>query len=166
VGEPREQTEKDPPRSSPEPNKLLIELIKDNTVFVRHYEDIRFKFAQLSITLTAALVGFSRLSAISTRDRTLIGLFIVTLGVSGILITLKYTERADRHAAISRGLRRAASKAVGELDGTTVEAVYADAAQKHSTSTLLVRYMSRVRARFFWIFLHILVVLLGVYMST
>lgn len=36
--------------------RILLDLYKENLGFVRHYEEIRFKFSQLTITLAAALV--------------------------------------------------------------------------------------------------------------
>ena len=95
--------------------RLLLDLHKENTTFVRHYEDIRFKFSQITVTLAAALVGFARISQtpdMGTASSPTIALCIIFLGMSGVLITLKYTERADRHAVISRAYRRACSDIV------------------------------------------------------
>jgi hypothetical protein len=83
--------------------RLLLEFHKENTTFVRHYEEIRFKFSQLTVTLAAAPVGLSRLSQASTQGVSaggVIPICIMFLGAAGLLITLKYTERADRHATI------------------------------------------------------------------
>jgi hypothetical protein len=97
--------------------RLILELHKENTAFVRHYEDTRFKFAQITIALAAALVGLSRFPSIGSSSQRWIALCTIALGLFGILITLKYTERADRHAAIARAFRRAISGEAGGKEG-------------------------------------------------
>jgi hypothetical protein len=101
----QEQTGRSEQVARSEVIRLLLELYKENSLFVRHYEDTRFKFAKPTSALAAALVGVSRLPAIGGVSQRWIALCIIVLGLSGILITLKYTERADRHAAISRAFR-------------------------------------------------------------
>ena len=61
---------------------------------VRHYEDIRFKFSQITIALAAALVGASRLSGIEGGNKALVALCIVVLGITGI--TRRNVHESDR----------------------------------------------------------------------
>jgi hypothetical protein len=67
--------------------RLLLELHKENSLFVRHYEDTRFKFSQITIALAAALVGVSRFPAMGGGSQHWVAMCIITLGLSGILIT-------------------------------------------------------------------------------
>jgi hypothetical protein len=147
------------PRS--EVMRLLLELHKENSLFVRHYEDTRFKFAQITIALAAALVGVSRFPSIGSGSQHWIALCIIALGLFGVLITLKYTERADRHAAISRAFRRAMSEGAGDEGGHRIEDIYEDAVRKHAARKGITGLMHNIRARWFWVALHCLVLLLG-----
>jgi hypothetical protein len=80
---------------------LLQNQVEAN-VFVRHYEETRFKITQLTITLSGLLIGALRFGGSQQHTATLFGLFIIILGILGVLISAKYTERADRHATLSR----------------------------------------------------------------
>jgi hypothetical protein len=150
------------PRS--EVMRLLLELHKENSLFVRHYEDTRFKFSQITIALAAALVGVSRFPAMGGGSQHWVAMCIITLGLSGILITLKYTERADRHAAISRGFRRAMSEDAGDIGEKRIEEIYEDAVRMHAERKGITGLMHNIRARWFWVALHCLVLVLGVTM--
>jgi hypothetical protein len=141
--------------------RLLLELHKENTLFIRHYEDTRFKFAQITIALAAALVGVSRFPSISAGSQHWIALCIIALGLFGILITLKYTERADRHAAIARAFRRAISEKVDDKEGNRIEDIYEDAVGKHAQRKGITGLMHNIQARWFWVALHRLVLVLG-----
>src|SRR5947207_1457783 len=70
---------------------------------------------QLAITLAAALIGLEKLG-IAHQSDWLVPVLIILLGTCGMLVTLKYTERADRHAVIARELRRELSKYIS-VDG-------------------------------------------------
>jgi len=140
---------------------MLLEMHKENNLFLRHYEDTRFKFSQITLALAAALIGVSRFSGAGNGSQRWIALFIIALGLAGIFITLKYTERADRHAAISRSFRRAMSAEIGDIRGSNMEALYQDAAGKHGERKGITNYMHDIRARWFWVALHFFALLLS-----
>jgi hypothetical protein len=141
--------------------KIFLEYRKEALGFVRHYEDIRVKFSQLSITLTAALVGIDRIG-VGQSNRALVPGLIIFLGVCGILVTGKYTERADRHATIARQMTETLSKMMDEKDPLwDLSLNYQEGARKHKEHAGI---MARLRARYFWLMLHFGVVLLGAVM--
>jgi hypothetical protein len=144
--------------------KSLLELHKENNLFVRHYEDTRFKFAQITIALAAALVGVSRFPALGSGNQRWVALCIIALGFSGILTTLKYTERADRHAAISRAFRRAMSDCIGSVGEKRIEEIYQDAVRMHADREGVTGLMHNLQARWFWVALHCLAIMLGITM--
>lgn len=138
--------------------KVFLEYRKEAVAFVRHYEDIRVKFSQLSITLTAALVGLDRFGG-GQSNQALVPILVIFLGICGLLVTGKYTERADRHAVIAREITDALSKIMDDGEGRwDLAQTYQEGARKHKEKA---RIMSRVRARYFWLLLHVGVLLLG-----
>lgn len=141
--------------------RILVEHEKENNTFIRHYEDVRFKITQINMTLSVLLVGASRFGSLYA-GKILLAIFIMGLGAHGVLVCAKYTERADRHAVISRAYRRALSDFVGGFDGTSLEAMHQQAAQKHSNQRGISGLFVGVRARWFWVAIHALVVVLGI----
>src|SRR4051794_26233160 len=103
--------------------KTLIEHEKENNIFIRHYEDVRFKISQINVTLSVLLVGASRFGDLH-QSKLLLSLLVVILGIHGILVCAKYTERADRHAIISRAYRRALSDQLGNFSGIMMERIH------------------------------------------
>ena len=91
-----------------------------------------------------------------------IALFIIVLGVIGILISAKYSERADRHAIISRAYRRAASNLIGKFQGQDLEQIHSEAATLHANARNITSILYRIRARYFWLAVHACIVLLGI----
>lgn len=141
---------------------ILVENQKENNEFVRHYEDVRFKITQVIVTLAALLVGASGVTQLHPH-RLSFALFIVGLGVTGVLISVKYTERADRHATLSRAFRRAASDLIGPFGDHDLETVHLEAARMHGEGRGLTALFRSIRARYFWIAIHACIIVLGIF---
>ena len=144
--------------------KLLLENQKENDAFIRHYEDVRFKITQVTVTLAGLLIGALRFGPRSLRPvaNLPVALFVIILGIIGILISAKYSERADRHATIARAYRRAVSALVGKIEGREIEEIHESAVSQHAASTGLTRLMYAIRARYFWYAVHSCIILLGI----
>ena len=144
--------------------KVLLENQKENEAFIRHYEDVRFKITQVTVTLAGLLIGASRFAPQNppAGGKLPIALFIVTLGIIGILISAKYSERADRHAVIARSYRRAVSRLIGQFQGTEIEQLHETAASQHASSRSVTGLLYTIRARYFWLAVHVCVVFLGI----
>jgi len=99
----------------------LLQNQMEENVFVRHYEETRFKITQMTITLSGLLIGALRFGNSQQHTARLLGIFIILLGILGALISAKYTERADRHANLSRAYRRAASNLLSQIDNSDLE---------------------------------------------
>ena len=140
---------------------MLFAHAQENDAFIRHYEDVRFKITQVTVTLAGLLIGATRFGPLRTTPTSNlpISFFIIILGIIGILISAKYSERADRHATIARAYRKAASALVGKVQGEEFEEIHRRAAAQHLASA---GFMSRIRARYFWLAVHACVVVLGV----
>jgi hypothetical protein len=159
-----------PSLSSAETANILLENQKINNDFIRHYEDVRFKITQVTVTLSALLIGASRFAPSGQNTapsdhpitRSPIALFVIALGLIGIFISLKYSERADRHGVISRAYRRAVSDLVGAIHDTTVEQIHQTAASRHAAERNFTNILRPVRARFFWVLIHAVIVALGI----
>jgi hypothetical protein len=159
------------PLSASDIANILLENQKINNDFIRHYEDVRFKITQVTVTLSALLIGASRfdpqhvqtvLPPLHPSGRLPISLFIILLGIIGILISFKYSERADRHGVISRSYRRAVSDIVGMINNTTVEQIIQDAASRHARTRNITNIVAPIRARVFWVLIHAAIVVLGI----
>jgi hypothetical protein len=144
--------------------RILMEQEKENNTFIRHYEDVRFKITQINVTLSVLLVGASRFGNLHA-SKILLSIFIMVLGIHGILVCAKYTERADRHAVISRACRRALSDFVGDFDRTSLEDMHQKAAARHSSNRGITDVFVNIRARWFWIAIHASVVVLGIFVA-
>jgi len=146
---------------------ILVENQKINNEFIRHYEDVRFKITQVTVTLSALLIGASRFDPHRVQSgnppsASPIALFVILLGLIGIFISLKYSERADRHGVISRAYRRAASDVVGPINETTLEQIHQDAAARHAATRNATNLLRPIRARAFWVLIHAAIVGLGI----
>jgi hypothetical protein len=138
--------------------RMLVEFYKDNVAYQRHHEDIRFKSSQLIIALTAALIAAAKFAA-GTLSNYAIALFVVLLGLLGIAQVLKHTERADRHAAIARSYRKRIGELAKSHSASSVEEIHDEAASIHKKRA---GWVYKMRARWFWLCMHILVVAFGV----
>jgi hypothetical protein len=141
--------------------KALLQNQMEENVFVRHYEETRFKITQMTITLSGLLIGALRFGNSQQTSRFL-GVFIVILGILGVLISAKYTERADRHASLSRAYRRAASDLLGKIGNDDLEKIHEGAALEHKDTKSFTGLLHDVRARLFWVGIHICMIILGV----
>ncbi|HEY4171987.1 MAG TPA: hypothetical protein VGM42_03095 [Rhodopila sp.] len=144
--------------------KVLTEHEKENNAFIRHYEDVRFKITQINVTLSVLLVGASRFGNLHA-SKILLSVFIMVLGIHGILVCAKYTERADRHAVISRAYRRALSDFVGRFNQTSLEEMHQRASKEHASSRGVAEIFVKIQARWFWVAIHAAVVILGVFVA-
>jgi hypothetical protein len=144
--------------------KTLIEHEKENNTFIRHYEDVRFKITQINVTLSVLLIGASRFGTLQS-SKILLSAFIIILGVHGVLVCAKYTERADRHAVISRAYRQALSEFVGNFDDTTLEEIHQNASERHRSHKNVTGIFVNIRARWFWAAVHFAVVILGIFVA-
>jgi hypothetical protein len=140
--------------------KVLMEHEKENNAFIRHYEDVRFKITQINVTLSVLLVGASRFGNLHA-SKILLSIFIVILGIHGILVCAKYTERADRHAVISRSYRRALGDIIGRFNETSLEDTHQKASEQHQSRKGITGIFVDVRARWFWMAIHAAIVVLG-----
>lgn len=146
---------------APDLAKLLFQYTQENDTFVRHYEEIRFKVSQVTVTLAGLLIGATRLAPVTLPPaaKLPISLFIIALGLIGITISAKYSERADRHATIARAYRRAASDVIKQAADMEPEKIHQGAAAMHASRSPL---LSLIRARYFWYAVHACVILLGI----
>lgn len=155
--------DENPPISFPAPDlaKLLFQYAQENDTFIRHYEEIRFKVSQVTVTLAGLLIGATRLApaALPPASKLPISLFIIALGLIGVVISAKYSERADRHATISRAYRRAASDLIKQTSPIEPEQIHLKAAAAHASQS---PFVSRLRARYFWYLVHACVIILGI----
>jgi hypothetical protein len=137
--------------------KTLLQFYKDNVVYQRHHEDIRFKGSQLIVTLAGALIAAIKCTN-SGRINYSIALFVILLGTLGIAQVLKHTERADRHALIAREYRRKIGE-ISEINGaTSAEKLHDSAAEAHKAKA---GFTYRMRATWFWICMHLAVIVIG-----
>jgi len=142
--------------------RALVQNQMEENVFVRHYEEIRFKITQMTITLSGLLIGALRFGNSQQHTARLFGVFIIILGILGVLISAKYTERADRHASLSRAYRRAVSNLLGQIGNDDLEKIHEHAALKHRDTKSITGLLHDVRARLFWVGIHICMIVLGV----
>jgi hypothetical protein len=57
--------------------KLLFAYAQENDTFIRHYEDVRFKITQVTVTLAGLLIGAMRFGPMRTTSNFPISLFIL-----------------------------------------------------------------------------------------
>jgi hypothetical protein len=145
--------------------KALLQNQMEENAFVRHYEETRFKITQMTITLSGLLIGALRFGNSQQHSSRLLGVFIIILGVLGVLISAKYTERADRHASLSRAYRRAASDLFSKIGNYDLEKIHESAALKHRNSGSITGLLHDVRARLFWMGIHLCMVVLGLFVA-
>jgi hypothetical protein len=137
--------------------KTLLEFYKDNVAYQRHHEDIRFKGSQLIVTLAGVLIAAIKFTNSGPMNYA-IAFFVILLGVLGIAQVLKHTERADRHASIARAYRRRIGEIAEANEATSVEGVHREAARIHKAAA---GFAYRMRARWFWICMHLAVIVIG-----
>lgn len=143
--------------------KVLLENQKEENVYVRHYEETRFKITQMTLALSGLLIGALKFGG-QNQYQVLFGMFIILLGGLGSIISAKYTERADRHATLARVYRRAYSDLIGKTQVGALESLHAEAVRTHNESPQLTnRLFRRARARFFWVGIHVCMAILGIF---
>lgn len=133
----------------PDVVKALLQNQMEENAFVRHYEETRFKITQMTITLSGILIGALRFGNSQEHTAKLLGGFIIILGALGFMISAKYTERADRHASLSRAYRRAVGDLLSENGKNGLEEIHQDAARRHRDAKSITGLLHNVRARLF-----------------
>jgi hypothetical protein len=139
--------------------EILLEFFKDNTIYQRHHEDIRFKGSQLVITIAGALLAFLKFTSPGSSVNYVIAVFIVLLGILGIAQVLKHTERADRHATIARSIRAEIGQIALKYSATSITTIHRQAANAHKSSA---GFAYKLRARWSWWGMHCAIMIIGV----
>lgn len=138
--------------------KIYFDMHKEQGVYIRHYEEMRFKLSQVILIITSVLIGFSKSDLIHNKPVFLLSIIVIALGAFGIFSTVKYSERADRHAALARRFRRMTSEVLS--DTSTMELSYKDEVAEHDRHSPIVKNW---RVRYFWVLLHAFVIMTGFY---
>lgn len=137
------------------PEQYLLEMAVQNLEYCRHYENQRMGVASSAIPLVAILLAVIAIDQALTRLDLIPSLFIVIIGLHGILMSLRYEERFDFHYSRFRILR-------DELDQklkVSVQSLNQIADRAHFANFPRV---SKLKLRYLWSGLHATVVVIGV----
>jgi len=133
---------------------VLLQFCEDHYTWCRHSENQRSTMTNLVITIAAALlavIGYLGF-VVSTLP---IAIFLVILGFYGIVMTLKFHERFRLHLELAGQW----ANRIDELcPNAKLNLLARQAFQKHKTTYVK---LSKLQLHWFWVFIHILISLLG-----
>lgn len=136
------------------PEQYLLEMATQNLEYSRHYENQRQGVANTAIPLTAILLAVVAIDQAVTRLDLIPSLFIVVIGLHGILMSLRYEERFDFHYSRFSVLRNELDKKLK----VSIQTLNQVADREHFAKFPRV---SKLKLRYLWLGLHATVVVMG-----
>jgi hypothetical protein len=136
------------------PEQYLLEMATQNLEYCRHYENQRQGVANSAIPLAAILLAVVAIDQAITQLDSIPSLFIMIIGLHGILMSLRYEERFDFHYSRFRILR-------DELDeklNVSVQAMNQVADREHFDEF---PWVSKLKLRYLWSGLHAMIIVMG-----
>ena len=150
----------------PDQIQLIWNQYKDEQDWQRHSESQRATLSQFLLAVSAALLALFPKSPLA--DDWLIPVFMIGIGLFGILAILKYRERFLAHVAVAAEYRKVldayfepediGQKPQSNLFIQTLE----KAIVSHNASKLFVFRANHFRQHWLWVGLFMLIVVLGV----
>ena len=134
--------------------EVLLHFCEDQYNWCRHTENQRSTMTNLIIMITAALLALIGYLGFEISSL-LISVFLIILGISGVIMTLKYHERFRLHLELAGQW----ANRIDELcPNAKLNLLAKQGFQKHEKSYAK---LTNLQLHWFWVFIHILISLLG-----
>lgn len=135
---------------------VWVQMYQEQIRHVRHHESLRSNATNISVVVSAAILGLFAADVISNRQW-LLSLFLIVVNLYGVTMSLKHYERSKLHHAVSERYRHVISRA-SAFDESAINELRRQARSEHRARHYLI---GRVRANWMWCGLHVLLALLG-----
>jgi len=147
--------------------QLLLHYHDSQIDLLKHYEDQRTKISQILLTLASALIGLSKIISSPNVPITTISLLVIALGLAGIVFTFKYTSLANKRTTLARRFRKDISDMwVGDGQSNFETLYQGHSNNNNSTLSKWWQFVSTIKLRYCWIFLHLLIIIIGISLLT
>lgn len=133
---------------------FLWGMYQEHTTQGRHHETQRASVTNFIIIVAGATLAFVANKGV-TKDQWVLAAFLILIGIFGILFSTKQYERFRFHII-------SASKYKAELEtifGDNLDNIREKAKEEHGKRFLSI--FIKLRLYYFWIFFHVLIVILG-----
>lgn len=136
---------------------ILIELYKEHTKWCQHHEQQRTNVSNMILFMCSILLGLISFDKIIEIHDLPISIFIIILGVFGLIFNYKFYERFDFHNLRINNYLKEISLEIENLD---IKDINRKAWNKSSFKNTSIQNTSLYK---FWIYLHLLVVIIGIF---
>ncbi len=134
----------------------LLEMFKHYMSEGRYHLDQRANTSNILLILATSVIGFIGIEQRPPEIGTFAGLFLMVLGVFGVIWSIKHHERYDFYLQRARGYRDELNKLLSPLDMNIINA-NADKITKEKW-----RLIYRTPNGLLWLTPHLLVVVIGI----
>jgi len=139
--------------------EILWRMYQEHLTQGRHHETQRSTMTNLFVSICAASLGLFALGKDPMWVHLFLSLFLIALGIFGAVFSAKHYERFWMHIERARGYRDALERCIPETGLKSIK----EAADKRAKEKYPKLYS--LRLFWFWIFIHVLIVLIGLVLS-
>lgn len=140
---------------------LWMRMYEEQVRHARHHETLRAQSTNTVIAISAALLALLASNVVSADRRFILGAFLVVVNVYGLIMSLKHYERSRLHVGVAGKYRDIISQA-SALAGNTLNDMRSAGQSAHADRF---PWIARVRAYALWSGLHLVLAVVGVFVS-
>lgn len=120
-------------------------MLQENYMFVRHHEEHREKSTQIILLLAGGALTVASWPSLEARSTIIVlASIVLILGLFGVLLSYKHTERANFHMERVRGFRKALAETGVDLG---IDMIHKDAEKKARKKY---RFLYCIRLHWLW----------------
>jgi uncharacterized membrane protein len=138
---------------------VLWKMYQEHCTQGRHHEIQRAAVATALLGIAAAAIGVATLNKTLTKVDLAATLFLIAVGVFGLVFSYKHAERFELHTTRARAYR---SELDTLLEGAPLKRLKEAADNKHNKKYPL---MHQVRLRYLWGGIYLFLIVLGIILS-
>jgi predicted membrane channel-forming protein YqfA (hemolysin III family) len=139
--------------------ELLWRLYQEHCAWERHQEAQRSSATNFVLVVAAAVLSIITINKSTDITDLPLTIFLVLLGVFGVILSMKYYERFARHQTLAGAYRVALDQEIPEAQ---ILGIRSEAERCHTDNY---RLMHKWRLHWLWIGLHVAVALMGVVLT-
>ena len=141
-----------------EENQVLWSMYQEHCVQGRHHETQRSTVTSILLSISAAILALVSLDKEITRADIPMGLLLIVIGLFGALFCAKHYERFRIHMKRARNYRDALDANISEIDIKKLKKI---ADETHASADIL----STLPLNKLWVFLNVLIAVIGVFVA-
>jgi FtsH-binding integral membrane protein len=137
-------------------SEILWRMFQEHRTHGRHHEVLRSNATTIIFGITAAVLTVVGFEKQVSRHHWPLGLFLVFVGLYGVVFSAKQYERIAMHASRARKLR---AQIDATIPGARLLKIVEEAKSEHASRW---KHLSRIKHDWFWTMFHAVIVVAGI----